>query len=301
MRAVAIFILILFCNSAFAQGELQNINGTKLWISSEGKLGGETIVVLHGGPGLNQSYFKPHLDQLAEKFRLIYYDQRASGRSAIPSPDSLTMKFFVGDLEAIREKYGLKKINILAHSWGAVLAVHYALAYPKKVNKIVLSNPAMLSREYDQEAAKIAKSKSTREDSIRRAELMKGPMTLKAYEDFFLLSFKASAFKPENLASLNLDLPENFSEANKALFTGLMKDPAQSRNLYDDLRSIKSKVLIIEGKADIIPQKATQRLHANLPNSASALMDKSGHFPFIEQREEYNKLLAGFFEVKKRK
>lgn len=72
---------------------LRTINGTKLFLSIKGK--GETLVLLHGGPGLNHSYFKPHLNGLEKKFRVVYYDQRASGRSSTPSPDSITIKLLV--------------------------------------------------------------------------------------------------------------------------------------------------------------------------------------------------------------
>lgn len=65
----------------------KRINGTGLYMSIRGK--GETIVVLHGGPGLNHSYFNPHLKDLEKTFRMVYYDQRACGQSDTPSPDSI--------------------------------------------------------------------------------------------------------------------------------------------------------------------------------------------------------------------
>src|SRR5687767_4673047 len=254
MRLIPIILLnFFFCiDSAGQSGHeegLRKINGTELFVAIHGK--GEPVVVLHGGPGLNHSYFRPHLRPLEENFKVVYYDQRASGKSRIPSPDSISIKLFTEDLEALRKELKLNKINLLAHSWGAVLAVHYALAYPGSINKIILSNPAMLSREYDKEAAALMKAKTTPEDSIAKAQLIgSGTMDVKKYEKFFILSFKSSAHDPAKLAGLNLDLPANFSEANKALFSSLMKDPAQLDNLYNDLAKISSPVLIIHGEAD---------------------------------------------------
>jgi proline iminopeptidase len=237
---------------------------------------------------------------LAKDFKVIYYDQRACGRSAIPSPDSISMKFLVEDLEALRKDLKINTLDILAHSWGAVLAVHYARSYPGNIGKLILSNPAMLSREYDAEAARLSKAKTSKADSLKRAELMaSGPMDLKKYNDFFLLSFKTSAYDPNNLQNLNLDLPETFPEASKALFSGLMKDPAALDNLYMALDKLNFPVLIINGKADIIPPASLERLQKNLPQAELATFERSGHFPFIEEGEKFIQVVKTFLQKKR--
>lgn len=260
VRIFALAWLMSFSLQAQQQlSELKDVNGTKLFVSVRGNAK-EFLLVLHGGPGLNQAYFKPHLSDLEKKFRVIYYDQRASGQSRIPATDSISIKFLVNDLEELRKLFNIKKINILAHSWGAVLAMHYALTYPRQVDKLILCNPAMLSREFDQEASKLSKAKTSREDSLHRAQLMaSGEMDVKKYEDFMLLSFKSSAFNPANMMKLDLNLPPNFPEASKALFTGLMKDPAHQMDLYPKLSSLKFPVLIITGVADIIPHTSFKK------------------------------------------
>jgi proline iminopeptidase len=300
LRCALLIILISIYISAGAQEGLRSLNGTKLHVNVRGN--GEPLVVIHGGPGLNHAYFLPHLQALEKNFKVIYYDQRASGKSAIPSPDSITIKFLADDLEALRKQFKIRKMNVLAHSWGALLAVHYAVLYPGKINKMILSNPSMLSREYDKEVSLISKERSTPEDSVRRAELMRsGPMDIKKYEDFFLLSFKVSTYDPKNLLKLKLSLPENFAQANKALFTGLMKDPAQQANLYDELPRLKFPVLIIHGQADIIPMASIDRLQKNLKKSRLITFEKSGHFPFIEESEKFSATVTGFLKEGKQK
>ena len=300
MRLIAFFHLLTllpFYASGQTTGELLSINGTELFVTVKGN--GEPLVVLHGGPGLNQSYFQPYLDALEKNFKVIYYDQRASGKSATPPPDSISMSFFIKDLEGIRKAFSIKRLNILAHSWGAVVAAHYALNYPRQIKKMILSNPAMLSREYDEEAARLSQKKTTHEDSVKRAELMgAGPMDINKYEAFFIMSFQSSAYDRKNLNALNLNLPENFPDANKALFTGLTKDPAQNMNLYDDLRSLKAPTLIIHGQADIIPLRSIDRLKGSLPNSQLLIFSESGHFPFVEETERFNYVVQTFLNAK---
>lgn len=294
-----IICLLLTTCSVYVQAQdylgRKKINGADLFISVKGK--GETIVVLHGGPGLNHGYFKPHLDELEKKFRVVYYDQRASGQSATPSVDSLTLNFFVEDLEALRMHLKLEKLKLLAHSWGAVLFTHYALKYPGRIEKVMLVSPAMLSREYDQAAAAAGKAKATAQDSLDRASIVsKGNLQIQDYEAMLKLSFKASAHDRKNMDHLNVNLPANFVGASRALFTGLMKDPSSQANLYDSLRKFNFPVLIVHGQADILPIVSIERMRKNLPLGSLMIFEKSGHFPFIEERKRFISLAMDYFK-----
>jgi len=274
------------------------INGTNLFVNIRGQ--GEYLLVLHGGPGLNHAYFLPYLNALEKNFKVVYYDQRACGKSSIPSPDSISMKFFVEDMEAIRKNLKVDKLNVLAHSWGAVLAAHYTLAYPNRIQKLILSNPSMFSREYDEEASKLIKKNSTREDSLAQAQLMAGGnLNSEKYEKLFLLSFKPSAFNKANVSKINLDLPANFGEANNILFGALMKDPSLNANLYDSLKAFQFPVLIIHGKADVIPMSAIERLKTTLPQANLEIFQQSGHFPFVEETDRFNTVVLKFLLHKK--
>jgi proline iminopeptidase len=298
MLRISILILFTALLNANAQNPtegLMDINGTKLFVAVHGQ--GEPVIVLHGGPGLNHSYFRPHLTALEKKFSMIYYDQRACGRSLVPPEDSIRIKLFVDDLEAIRKKFQIQKLKVLAHSWGAVLAIHYALAYPDNIQKLILSDPSMLSREYDEAVAKRMRDKTTAEDSTARAQLIAAaPLTAKQYENFFLLSFRISAFDRKNISRLQLNLPPNFADANKALFTGLMRDNIQGLNLYNSLGKFKFPVLIIHGEADIIPSTSIDRLKRSLPNAHVMYFTKSGHFPFIEETRKFNTVASRFLK-----
>jgi proline iminopeptidase len=274
----------------------KKINGSSLFLSVKGK--GDPLLVIHGGPGLNHTYFIPHLNTLEKTFKIIYYDQRACGKSAIPSVDSISLNFLTDDIEDIRKNLKTEKLNILAHSWGALLAIHYSLRYPGKINKLLLSNPAMLSREYDQEAAALIQKHSTKQDSVTRAKILSdGNLDTKDYEELFRLSFKPSAYNRDNVAKINLKLPDNFPAASNALFTGLMKDPSMNANLYDSLRSLTFPVLIIHGQADAVPLSSINRLQEYLAKVQLEIFQRSGHFPFVEEPVLYNEKVNAFFKA----
>ena len=300
MRSVTVLILLLNFAATAQQFEgRKKLNGTDLFLSIQGK--GEPVVVIHGGPGLNHHYFKPHLNALEKKFKVVYYDQRASGSSSIPSPDSISSKFFVDDLEAIRKELNIKKLNLLPHSWGAVVAVRYALTYPDRVNKIILSNPALLSREFDSEVRAMMKKRMSKEDSTQQAAIFASAdlMDSKKYDKLMHISFRTSAYDKLNMSKLDLNIPTNFMTANKALFGGLMKDPVAQANLYDSLKSFRFPVLILYGEADIVPEAAIKKLKQNLPNAEFVVFKKSGHFPFVEETEKFTAVVTDFLKRKK--
>lgn len=293
---LAASLIMMMAANAIAQENfsgLKKTNGTSTFLLSRGA--GDPLLVIHGGPGLNHSYFVPYLDGLEKRFRTIYYDQRACGQSATPSADSISIKFLVEDIEAIRKELGIGKLNILAHSWGAVLAAHYATHFPDNVSRLIFSNPAMLSREYDQDAADLVKQKTTKADSTERAKIFgSGMLDAKKYDELLRISFRISAFERSNIARINLNLPSNFMEANRTLFNALMKDPAFNSDMYKALASFKFPVLIIHGESDVIPQKSIDRMKKELPDSHVIVFKKSGHFPFVEETEAYNEAVLKF-------
>ena len=295
---VLFMISCLTVENVFAQsetGELKKINGTSLFVSVKGS--GEPLLVIHGGPGLNHSYFIPFLQGLEKNLKVIYYDQRACGRSLTPSADSITMKFLVDDIESIRKEFNIDKLNILSHSWGAVLATHYASQYPDFVKRIIFSNPAMLNRDYDQDAAALVKQKSIAADSTDRARIFgSGTLDNKKYDELIRISFRISAYDRANISKINLNLPPNFLESNRTLFNALMKDPTFNSDMYKVLPSFKFPVLIVHGASDVLPQRSIDRLKSGLPDARILIFHKSGHFPFVEETEAYNDAILKFIK-----
>ncbi len=63
---------------------------------------------------------------LARRYKLIFFDQRASGRSSnLVDTSTLRMSNFVEDVEGVRKAFKLKKVNLLGHSWGGLVAMFY--------------------------------------------------------------------------------------------------------------------------------------------------------------------------------
>jgi len=275
------------------------INGTNLYTEIKGR--GETVIVLHGGPGLNQSYLHPHFNELSKRFRLVFIDMRGHGKSDLPSSDSLRLQFFADDLEALRIHFKQEKLNIIAHSWGAVIAIKYATLYPDNVKKLLLLHPAALSSEYQALSSIKQRERFTQQDSTERANILSSAEfksnNYKAFHDLYMLSFRHAFYSPEKNLKLNLELQENHAIAGRALGTALSKDLADY-NFYPALDRLKFPVLIIHGLLDALPLQAVEEIELSLPNAELRIFKYCGHFLFIEQPRTFTELCSTFFNKK---
>jgi len=126
-----------------ASGYLATPDGHRIYWESCGNPSGAPALVIHGGPG---SGCTPAQRQLfdPERYRIILFDQRGSGRStphASSSEHDLaanTTAHLLADMEALRELLGIERWLLFGGSWGSTLALVYAERYPNRVTGIVL-------------------------------------------------------------------------------------------------------------------------------------------------------------------
>src|SRR5438874_3451176 len=107
--------------------------------------GPDVAVMLHGGPGASHDYLRPGLDAVADpgRRRLFYYDQRGSGRSPLDAGVApASWQEHVADLDAVRVHLGGAPLTLVGYSWGALLAMLYALEHRDRVAKLALISPA---------------------------------------------------------------------------------------------------------------------------------------------------------------
>ncbi|AWD21898.1 prolyl aminopeptidase [Pseudogemmobacter blasticus] len=121
-------------------------DGHRVYVEQCGHPQGEPVVVFHGGPGGGCSptmrrYFDP------AHYRVILFDQRGCGRSRPhASVASNTTWHLVSDVEVIRKQLGIDQFIAFGGSWGATLALIYALTHPERVKQLVLRGVFLMTR-----------------------------------------------------------------------------------------------------------------------------------------------------------
>jgi len=113
-------------------------DGHQLWVAEYGNPNGLPAVFLHGGPGAGcESYHPRFFDP--EKYRIILFDQRGSGRSKPhASLEANTTQHLINDIETLRKYLNIEKWVVFGGSWGSTLGLAYSEAYPKHVLGLVL-------------------------------------------------------------------------------------------------------------------------------------------------------------------
>src|SRR5581483_12026137 len=118
---------------------LVDANGVMIYYMAVGH--GSPLMIVHGGPGASHDYFLPSFYRLARHNRLIFIDERGSGKSPkLDDPTQYTVENMADDVEAVRQALHLGKISLLGHSYGGVLAQAYALKYQQNLSHLVLAS-----------------------------------------------------------------------------------------------------------------------------------------------------------------
>lgn len=260
-----------------------------LYWTAYGAVGAPRLLLLHGGPGAHHDYMLPQMLRLAGSHELIFYDQRGGGRSKTNSREAITWQTHADDLRALVSEFGVEPVSLLGYSWGAMLALLYALAAYEDAassppQRMVLMSPAPLTREY----------RSEYEDEFDRRMAGNNVRTLR-----------------EELATSGLRErdPAAYRQRGFELsVAGFFADPARARDLtpfkvtgrvqqsvweslgdFDilpRLSAIQCPTLILHGRADPIPLASSEAAARIMPNAKLVVLDSSGHVPYVEQPEE---------------
>ena len=259
---------------------------------------GDPIIVVHGGPGLDHAYLQPGLDALATRNTLIYFDQRASGRSVAElDAESINLDAFVGDIEALRQALGYERVTVLGHSFGTLLAIEYALRHPELVHALILMNPVEPGGRYRDATAQRRRSRVAQEDAEELAALQssegfeaRDPATVSRV---YRVAFRASMRDPDRVDELALDLAGPTAR-NGAEIARLLGESLGTVEWWDRLSGIGAPTLVLHGRYDLPPQEMSLALAEAFPLGSFEVLD-SGHFPYLEDREGLQAAVSGFF------
>lgn len=278
----------------YVEEGIKQVTNVKLYYKIQGK--GKTLVILHGGPGMNLTYFFPHLETLSKMYRLLFYDQRACGKS-LGSTKSLTVNTFVKDLEGIRKAFNLDTMNLLGHSWGGLLALYYGIVHPEKVNSLILVNAALVTAEVLAKQYKKRETRLTDEDRTALEKIVqstgfahKTPQAIKAL--FTIL--EGTNFYDRRLVN-KFFLEYNEKAAKNALFINeVMQKDILQHDIRESLSRIDCPTLIIHGDYDTVPVKVAYEICELIKGSRCVILRNCGHYPFIESPKEFFRIVKEF-------
>jgi proline iminopeptidase len=288
-----------------------NANGVLIYYKAIGK--GEPLVILHGGPGASHEYFLPYLLPLARTNRLIFIDERGSGKSEkLENVSNYTVEAMVEDVEAVRVALGLGKINLLGHSCGGVLAEAYALKYQENLSHLILCSTfhstKALNEVFRQMKAKMSPELRARIDKMEAEGLFGHGKDYEKnrYTNGYMIAAWGEGYFPylyQNRPDPNYDPVANgimswdlYREMWGSQGEHVVDGNLTSAENGDRLSSIKVPTLITVGDHDECAPSLSEEMNKAIPGSKLVVLPNSGHMTFADQPGMFIRAVNDFLQ-----
>ena len=284
-------------------GYISGKGGVELYVRIEGN--GAPTVVIPGGPGYSMEYLQPVFAELDSFNQMIFMDPRGCGRSMrFRNPAMYTLDNMVADVESLRSHLNISALNIIGHESGGLIAQKYAIKYPQRVNKLILMSTTAQTSDLNVWL-------NSFRDFLPRAVAS----TVKAYERDSLIANEQYTTGYENVVMQGMinsqsffvnqtAIPEGFSLPDRSWpvyfemwgrhgyfdITGNIKD-FDARN---DLKTLKLKTLVLVGDKDYISPFVMESLTSSIPKAKMHTFENSGHFYYVEKRDEFLSVVKEF-------
>jgi len=280
--------------STIEEGYL-DVNGTTLFHKTMGS--GDPIVVLHGGPGFDHRQFLPYIWELAKEHRVILYDQRGTGLSSGPvDAESISIDSFIADIEGIREAFGIQKMNLLGHSFGGILAMHYGIRHPENLRSLILCSTAASAASFGEMRTNYEANRPPGE-----GELLQEIYSSDGYrngdpqvvERFWRIYFKPYFVDHSLVEEMDLHFTENTIKNMNEVAGHIMRSIGDF-DLHEQLGVIRCPTLVIHGDSDPMPVSYARRIHDSIAGSKLVIAEDSGHWLFVDATETFTSSILQF-------
>ena len=243
---------------------------------------GEPLVLVNGLASAMDTWNPPVLDALARHFRVIVFDNRGTGYSGA-SGEPFSVPLFAKDTAGLMVALGIARAHVLGFSMGACIAQELALAFPEKVDRLVLvsgdcggaeavrTDPDVFSRLIDKSG--------TIEDVVNR---------------MFPLLFPPAWLATHDPVRYCPEVYETTSTENAARQLAAFSTWPGS---FSRLEAIRSRTLVIAGNADaVVPCENSRLLAGKIPGAELAVFPGAGHGLMYQCPGRFSERVIRFLE-----
>ncbi|GLU45259.1 alpha/beta fold hydrolase [Allomuricauda sp. NBRC 101325] len=266
------------------------IRGEEFHYIENGK--GAPLIFIHGTTGDYRAWIS-HMETYSNDYHVIAYSRRYAfpNKQVFDKSLDYSVRIHADDLFSLITKLNLKKVNIVAHSYGASTALLMAMEHPEIVNSMVLGEPPLISLA--QNTAKGREGYADLLDNHLRPaknefEAGNNEAALEHFIQWILGDdFQMSQVPQEDKQGGLDNLPELWGMAMNEVLTPTLDEVA--------IKTLEVPVLLLVG--DISPVlliEGTNELHRLLPNSEIVRFENMNHGLFFEQPEAVDKTVMDF-------
>ncbi len=257
--------------------DFAEVNGTRLWFEEAGA--GPPLVLIHGSP-LDARMWDEQIPAFATQHRVVRYDVRGYGRSALPGDVAYRHE---EDLAALLAFLGIERAAIVGSSMGGRLAVDFALAYPEAVSALVLAGSSLSGFPWsDDPVAETAE--------VANAWREAGPMAAKR---LMMGKHWFATARPRPAVTRQLEQ----IIADYSGWHWFHQDPVSAPRppAYERLEAVMAPTMAIVGAQDAPDiHKVTAAVATRIPGAKSETFPDAGHMVNMEQPERFNRVVIDF-------
>lgn len=301
---ISLFISVLVIKTGIAQDSsfyFTTSDSVKLFVHIAGR--GKPCLFLHGGPGLTSKYFEecPAARLIEQELRMVYFDQRGSGRSSSAKNGNYSMKRMELDAEELRSFLKIKKWLVMGHSFGGLIMTAYARDYPGIVQALIYANCTLdmklaLHSHIDNGLILLREAGDTMRVNTQLAPFdqmnqVHAELAKKGIEYKIMYStLEQSHFNDSVVGSATPHFNQDFSHRFWARKDVSIPDYAISYAPYT--KAIACPVLVISGKKDFaVGPDSYKQWHFK---NKIVLLSEGGHDSFLEEPEWFARAVLDF-------
>lgn len=272
----------------------------EVWVKQVGS-GKIPVLTLHGGPGFPHYYFECFEDFLPrDRISFYYYDQLGCGFSDRPEDASLwTVQRFREEVEQVRSALGLERFVLYGQSWGGMLAIEYALAYPQHLSALVISNMTASIPSYVKHVNELRAAIPRDVDGAMKVFEDRGDYLAAQYQQLVmdhLYSKHICRLNPwpepamRSMLNLNANVYNTMQGPSEFTVVGNFKD----WDRWADLHRITLPTLLMVGRYDTMSVADVQRMGSLIPDSQVFVCENGSHLAMYDDQEAYFGALVPF-------
>jgi proline iminopeptidase len=265
---------------------------TLIYWASFGPKGASRLLVLHGGPGADQRYLQPQMLHLAERHDTTFYDQRGGGKSPSDPRDPITWRTQVDDLAHLIGEWGMQPPSVVGFSWGALLALLAAGTGAVQPQRLVLIDPAPITRQYRAEF-EVNMAKRQQAVAPERTALQQSGLAAKDPDAYRQRAFELSVagYFANPARAHDLTPFRVMGRVQQSVWESLA-----DYDIRPQLANIQCPAIVVHGRQDPVPLASSEAVARGI-GAELVVIDDCGHVPYVEQPEALFKAVDRFLDA----
>jgi 4,5:9,10-diseco-3-hydroxy-5,9,17-trioxoandrosta-1(10),2-diene-4-oate hydrolase len=268
---------------------------TRYWVDGEGS----PVVLIHGLGGSATGWLNTFTPLCAEH-RVYALDLIGHGRTDKPTAAQHRFSDLADFVCAFMSALEIDRAHMMGHSMGGAVALQFVIAYPERVERLILADSGGLGRE----AAFFLRLMSI----PALGELMY-KMTYTTNIQKFAQQVRTGAFDASNISDQLIENiyaveqgPDQYKTTLKVLRMGADwrgQKASFYKPILEQLPTILHPTLLIWGRHDaLVPVKHGERAVKRIPDARLEVIESCGHTPMFEQPAIFNRLVLEFLRNK---